>query len=92
MLLLPRHGERGEGEGSIVECQLKGDVHGVEEYLLADELDLELLVIKVTGDLAYLSHRVVNEAPAFASVMQSQSYEYRNRFERLHCDEDAGAL
>lgn len=75
MLLLACHGQGCKGEGSIVKGQLKGDVNRVEEYLLAYELDFELLVVEVTGHLPDLAHRVVNEAPSFASVMQSQSYE-----------------
>lgn len=74
VLLLAGHGERGQGERPIVEGQLEGHVDRVEEYLFADELDLELLVVKVPGHFPDLAHRVVDETPPFASVMQSQSY------------------
>lgn len=73
MLLLPSHREGGEGEGAIIEGELKGNVHGVEEHLLAHQLDLQLLVIKVPSHFPYLAHRVIDEAPAFAPIMKGQT-------------------
>lgn len=71
MLLFAGHRERGEREGPIVEGELKSHVHGVKQHLLAHQLDLQLLVIKVPRHLPYLAHRIVDEATAFAPVMQS---------------------
>lgn len=73
MLLLASHRERGEREGAIVEGELEGHVHGVEEHLLAHQLDMQLLVIEVTCHLPYLAHRVIDEAPAFAPIMKGQT-------------------
>jgi hypothetical protein len=91
VLLLPGHGEGGQGEGPVVEGQLEGDVDGVEEYLLADELNLQVLVVKVPRDLPYLAHGVIHEAPALASVMQSQSCEYRKGLQALLLEERASS-
>lgn len=72
MFLLASHRERCQGEGAIVEGKLKGHMDSVEEHFLAYEFDLQFLVIKVPSDFSYLAHCVVDEAPAFASIVESQ--------------------
>lgn len=40
MFLLARHRQRSLREGSVIEGEFEGDVHGVEKDFLAHKLDL----------------------------------------------------
>lgn len=73
MLLLASHRQWGEREGAIVESELEGHMHGVKQHFLAHQLDLQVFVIKVPSHFPYLAHRIIDETPAFASIMKSQT-------------------
>lgn len=73
MFLLPCHGQRGQGKGSIIECQLEGDMYGIEKYLLTHQLNMHLLVIEITGNFTYLTHGVVDETTSFRTIVQGET-------------------
>lgn len=51
MLFLPSHRKGSQCVRSVVEGQLKRHVNHVEQQLLPDQLHLEVLVIKMPGNL-----------------------------------------
>lgn len=73
VFLLARHGQRGEGESAVIEGQLKGHVHCIEQDLFAHELNVHLLVIEVACHFAYLPHGVVDKATPLRPIVQRQA-------------------